>query len=155
MCDYSLMMIRNRLAVEGEELVAHRFQSGSTGFVSLLDWNSWRAGRPRFLLRWLAECFLFERQPTPVVCIPPGARLGLECIPKSFQKQFDLEASEDVTFTQKSAEPGGYRDALCFGNGATVLLQALPEGQRVTVLKLSSEKSMEPEHEILLSESYC
>jgi hypothetical protein len=27
MCDYSLMMIPNRLAIEGEELVAHKFDS--------------------------------------------------------------------------------------------------------------------------------
>ena len=37
MCDYSLMMVPNRLAIEGEELVAHSFQSGTTGFVSSPD----------------------------------------------------------------------------------------------------------------------
>jgi hypothetical protein len=34
MCDYSLMMVRSRLAVEGEGLVAHKFQSGSVRLVS-------------------------------------------------------------------------------------------------------------------------
>ena len=37
MCDYSLMVIPNRLAQEGEELVTHRFWTGSLGFASPLD----------------------------------------------------------------------------------------------------------------------
>ena len=41
MCDYSLMMIPNRFAIEGEELVAHCFQSGSLGLVSRFDYDSW------------------------------------------------------------------------------------------------------------------
>ena len=34
MCDYSLTGIPNRLAVEGEELVVHRFRTGSLGLAS-------------------------------------------------------------------------------------------------------------------------
>ena len=34
MCDYSLMAVPNRLAKEGEELVSHRFPTGSVGFAS-------------------------------------------------------------------------------------------------------------------------
>jgi len=34
MCDYSLMHYPNRLAVEGEELMAYRFPSGSIGLAS-------------------------------------------------------------------------------------------------------------------------
>ena len=34
MCDYSLMAVPNRLAQEGEELVAHRFPTGSLGLAS-------------------------------------------------------------------------------------------------------------------------
>ena len=37
MCDYSLCGIPNRLAVEGEELVVHRFSTGSMGMASLAD----------------------------------------------------------------------------------------------------------------------
>jgi hypothetical protein len=37
MCDYSLMGIPNRLAEEGEDLVAHRFPTGSVGFASPRD----------------------------------------------------------------------------------------------------------------------
>jgi hypothetical protein len=46
MCDYSLMMVRSRLAVEGEELVAHRFQSGTVGLVSCADFSTWINERP-------------------------------------------------------------------------------------------------------------
>jgi hypothetical protein len=31
MCDYSLAGVPNRLAVEGEQLVVHRFPTGSVG----------------------------------------------------------------------------------------------------------------------------
>ena len=37
MCDYSLMNVPNRLAQEGEELVAHRFPTGSLGLASPCD----------------------------------------------------------------------------------------------------------------------
>ena len=47
-------------------------------------------------------------------------------------------------FTQISAEASQYRDALCFANGATILVQWLPEGQRVRILRLSSQEDVEP-----------
>ena len=34
MCDYSLANVPNRLAVEGEQLVLHRFSGGSIGLTS-------------------------------------------------------------------------------------------------------------------------
>ena len=37
MCDYSLCGIPNRLAVEGEALVVHRFLTGSMGLASRAD----------------------------------------------------------------------------------------------------------------------
>ena len=37
MCDYSLMAVPNRLAQQGEELVAHRFPTGSLGLASPCD----------------------------------------------------------------------------------------------------------------------
>ena len=84
MCDYSLMMVPNRLAIEGEELVAHRFQSGTTGFVSCSDFNIWRAERrSKRLWQRLTACFSSATEPIPVVCIPPGARLRVEGFPES------------------------------------------------------------------------
>ena len=37
MCDYSLMAIPNRVAVSGDELVVHRFQTGTVGLASASD----------------------------------------------------------------------------------------------------------------------
>ena len=37
MCDYSLMNVPNRLAREQEDLVAHRFPTGSLGLASPKD----------------------------------------------------------------------------------------------------------------------
>jgi hypothetical protein len=34
MCDYSLYSIQTRLAVEGEDLVVHRFATGSLGLTA-------------------------------------------------------------------------------------------------------------------------
>ena len=144
MCDYSLMMIDNRLAVEGENLVAHRFKSGSVGLVSMVDFTKWQL-RPRGgLWQRCKECFSSRSEPAPVVCIPPGARLRLQSVPQSLRDRFGLGASEVATFTQISADVNWHRDALRFSNKATVLLQALPEGQSLKVLGLSSSEVTEP-----------
>ncbi|HTA47052.1 MAG TPA: hypothetical protein VK789_31630 [Bryobacteraceae bacterium] len=144
MCDYSLMMIDNRLAVEGEHLVAHRFKSGSVGLVSMLDFTKWQL-RPRggFWQR-CKECFSSRSEPAPVVCIPPGARLRVQAIPQTLRDRFGLDGNEDATFTQISADVNWHRDALLFSNKATVLLQALPEGQALKVLGLASSEASEP-----------
>lgn len=139
MCDYSLMMIPNRLAVEGEELVAHRFPNGSTGLVSCCAYDCWATRPRRSWWRRLRDAFLSEGEPTPVVCIPPGAQLQLNRLPETLKAHVPAPSGEDAVFTQLSAEAGQYRDALRFANGVTVLLQWLPEGQKVKVLRLSSE----------------
>jgi len=66
MCDYSLAGIPSRLAVEGEELVVHRFSTGSIGLA-------FSCASPS---RW------WSVKQTRAVCIPPGARLVLRDIPK-------------------------------------------------------------------------
>lgn len=143
MCDYSLMMINNRLAVEGEQLVAHRFRSGSVGLVSLMDITNWRIRSRGSLWQRCKDCFSSKNEPAPVVCIPPGARLRVEGIPQNLRDRFGLESTEDASFTQISADVNWHRDALRFANQATVLLQSLPEGQTVRVLGLTSEESSE------------
>ena len=130
MCDYSLAGIPNRLAVEGEQLVAYRFSTGAIGLTSPAA-SRWR----------------FWSKQTPAVCVPPGARLLLRDIPKNLQRQFDVEATEEVTFVQLSAEAYQYRDAVRFRNGRKVLLQWLRCGQCVEVLSLCSENSREEEHQ--------
>jgi len=145
MCDYSLMMLPNRLAAEGERLMAHRFRSGTTGLVSQRDFTKWKAARPVRLWQRLKDCFRVEPEPGPVVCIPPGAMLRLEDITPPLRERFRLKSHETVLFTQVSAEACQHRDALLFGNGRTVLLQLLGEGQVAIVLALSSEPRLRPD----------
>jgi hypothetical protein len=130
MCDYSLMSMPTRLAVEGEELVVNRFPTGSLGFESSTE-------RTRGFWAELKQFFI----PPPVVCIPPGARLMLRDIPGRLQSEFGLEREEEVVFTQLSAAVNSYRDAVRFRNGKETLLQDLTAGQRARVLDLSGEST--------------
>ena len=57
--------------VAGEQLVLHRFPSGTMGLTS-----------PRPSLRESVSC-----SGTPAVCVPPGARLLLQDIPKNYRPQ--------------------------------------------------------------------
>ena len=150
MCDYSLHTFPNRLAVEGESLVVHRFAGASLGLASPADlapvvaiaqcreggvWarikNWFQSQRPM----WEAEARV------PAVCIPPGASLVLQDIPKRLQRELHVGEVEPVTFTEISAEINTYRDAIRFENNRRVLLQALEPGQRVTVLSLAPSDS--------------
>src|ERR1700722_11549921 len=137
MCDYSLMMLPNRLAVEGEELVTFKFKSGSIGLLSCRDLECW-AARPQSFWQRLKVGLSSHSDPRPVVCVPPGARLRFVDAPKTLRAQLPLEPCQEVVFTQISAQVSQHRDALCFANGTAVLLQLLPEGQRLKVLWLSS-----------------
>ncbi len=122
MCDYSLAGLPSRLAVEGEQLVVHRFPTGSLGLASPC---------PSVSQWWSAK-------QTPAVCIPPGAQFLLRDIPKGLQQQFGVRGTEEVAFVQLSATAYQFRDAVRFNNGREILLQQLQCGQRVEVLSLSS-----------------
>jgi hypothetical protein len=128
MCDYSLAGVPSRLAVEGEQLVVHRF-SASLGLASPC---------PPLAQSWYQNA-------TPAVCIAPGARLFLRDIPEELQARFQVGASEEVTFVQLSANAYQYRDAVRFKNGQEILLQKLRCGQRVDVLCLC-DSGQEEEH---------
>ena len=141
MCDYSLMAVPNRLAREGEDLVAHRFPTGSLGLASPADLkHATEPPRPAQKTFWrrIAEFFDPPRmEPVPAVCIPPGARLRVEDISARLQQELGVGPVEEVTFTQITAAVNSYRDAVRFRNGREVRLQELREGQRVKVLDLS------------------
>ena len=143
MCDYSLMSVPNRLAQDGEDLVTHRFPSGSIGLVSQSDLRANTDPMPGLRRRfWLALKEAFAGCATssvPAVCIPPGARLLLQDIPEHLQHEIGVGAAEPVVFTQITAAPHSYRDSVRFGNGHEILLQRLSEGQRVRVLTLGTE----------------
>jgi hypothetical protein len=106
--------LQGRLAVEGEELVAHRFKSGSTGIVACRDLERWATERPRTFWRRLRDEFSSGNEPSPVVCIPPGARLRLIGIPDTLKTQVSETLCKNVVFTQISAEINQQRDALFF-----------------------------------------
>lgn len=145
MCDYSLMAVPNRLAREGEELISHRFPTGSMGLASPADLERPAAPSARKSF-WSALKEFFQPTETAAVCavcIPPGARLQLEDIPVRLQTECAVGASEEVTFTQITASAHSYRDAVRFRNGREVRLQELREGQRVKVLDLSLAQELD------------
>ena len=144
MCDYSLYAIPNRLALRGEELVVHRFATGSIGLASPGDVlagerAACQASQPGFWNRLKRMLIPPDPLPIPAVCVPPGARLILKDIPQQIQRQMNSGSEETVTFVQTGLMANQYRDAIRFENGREMGLQALCEGQRVEVLSLESE----------------
>ena len=149
MCDYSLMAVPNRLAREGEELVAHRFPTGSLGLAAPDDLKKLAApAQPARRTWWNAvKEFLNppKTEPVPAVCIPPGARLELHDIPARLQHELGVGPVEPVVFTQITAAVNSYRDAVRFTNGREIRLQELREGQLVKVLDLSVAEDLDLE----------
>jgi hypothetical protein len=135
MCDYSLMGVPNRLAQNGEDLVAHRFRTGSLGLAPAGACTQADVVGTGTGFWWMLKAFL-RGEPTQAVavCVPPGARLLLGDIPEPLQQSLRVGSAEEVTFTQLTATASMYRDAFRFKNGAELLLQRLSEGQRVRVL---------------------
>ena len=155
MCDYSLGGLPNRLAVDGEELIVHRFPTQSMGLASWGDLqpktavasdceqNLWKR-----IKNFLA--LAFDCSEAPAVCVPPGASLILKGIPADLQRKWGVDEEASVLFVQTSAEVNTYRDALCFGNGRQVLLQDLTEGMQVKVVSLGCDLAEEPEPAVAL-----
>src|SRR3989442_11991071 len=144
MCDYSLHGLPNRLAREGEELVAHRFPTGAIGLTAPSELSrranlaNMRCEKRGFWSALKAALIPPSLPEVPAVCVPPGARLRMIDIPAGLRHESGVEAEETVTFTQTTAMPNTYHDAIRFRNGCQILLQILREGQRVRVLLLSS-----------------
>ena len=127
MCDYSLGGIDSRLAKVGEELVVHRFSTGSKGLTSP------EYLKPKPKAKVLTKILGNRNSSGPMecaVCIPDGAKLT-------------LFSTEIVTFRQLTEREYTHRDVLEFNDGNILSLQELKEGQRLQVLSLSSsEKSV-------------
>jgi hypothetical protein len=141
MCDYSLMCYRNRLAVEGEELVVHRFPSGSKGLASPSDLPE---NRPRERRSWWVELknalLGTQDQSVPAVCIPPGATLKVRNLSEPLQRKYELHSDETVVFEELTGAVNTYRDAVHFQNDIQLRIQDLPEGLPVTVIDLGGEE---------------
>ena len=122
----------NRLAVEGEQLVVHRFATRTLGLAPA------RCG-------W--KQLLFPSR-LPAVCVPPGARLRLYDIPEDLQRRLGVGVVEEVTFIEQSLEAFTYRDGIRFANGRELLLQQLTCGQRAEVLSFgcSDDEQQPPRH---------
>lgn len=151
MCDYSLMTLNNRLAECGEELVAHRFEFGTTGLAPATEVCEMELRKEAPVQGFWAKVRRFLNPPPDrctVVCIPPGARLLLCDIPEKLQRKLKLNGSvQEVVFTELDRRE--YRDALRFGNGRELSLQKLREGQRVCVLELSEQAVRENASELV------
>lgn len=154
MCDYSLCGLPSRLAIEGEELVVHRFRTGSKGLAIPLELSQPAASaashEKKTLWNKVAEVFddSFRNVPDPkVVCVPPGALLALRSIPSEIQKEFNLGEVEHACFVQTNSNVYQYRDAVRFANGREALLQGLPEGIKVSIISLG-DTSATPEADI-------
>ena len=116
MCDYSLMNVPNRLAQEGEELVVHRFPTGSLGLASPRDVKCSLPKRTTARMSPWARIREFFNppvvQPVAAVCVPPGARLQLQDIPVRLQREVGVGPEAEVQFTQITAAANSYRDAV-------------------------------------------
>jgi len=150
MCDYSPHSIRNRLAEVGEDLVLHKFETGSFGFASAADLRECEVKNEKasssiwgVMKDWLLLPRHSERLPT--ICVPPGAQLLLRDIPTKVQASLCIRASEVVVFTELHARRYRFRDALLLPNATRVLLQDLPQGLHAVVLSMSSDTSSKEE----------
>ena len=141
MCDYSLMAVPNRLAREGEELVTHRFPTGSLGLAAPDDVR--RAAEPLQTMCqtvWQKIRAFFDppaARAVCAVCIPPGARLLVRDIPQRQRQQWGVSGQEEAVFTQITATANTYRDALRFPSGCQVRLQDMREGMQIRVMDLT------------------
>src|SRR5258708_31422320 len=102
MCDYSLMSIPNRLAVEGEDVVTYRFHSGSIGFASESDVRRMAGSNdPRSRGFWLSPRSYSTNSPLAeagcAVCVPPRARLLFPDIPQHLQHNPKVASREEVS----------------------------------------------------------
>lgn len=149
MCDYSLHTVPNRLADQGEELVLHRFTTGTLGFASVIDLERQEKETPAEPKGFWAALkgFLSPRccPEIAAVCVPPGARLFIADVPIELRNFLRVSPSEMTVFTEISHQRYSYRDALVFSNGKRVLLQHLPEGLRAFVLSTSSSEEVAEE----------
>jgi hypothetical protein len=156
MCDYSLHAVPNRLAIEGEELITHRFPTSSIGLASPADFEKATRTRhtPETGTSWWAVVKSWLNPPplraekVCAVCIPPGARLRIPEVPQELQRELGVGRSEEVVFVELSASAYRYRDGIRFANGREILLQYLDEGLRMEVLSLAgTEVVAEPQFE--------
>ena len=120
MCDYSLSLVASRPAKTGEKLVTTKFRSSATrGFASVDDLDV-------------------------AVCLRPGTELAFEQDVRSdsswrFHPRWYLGHTLARFRQINMDQPNAHHDALELADGQLVLLTALCEGQRATILQLPAD----------------
>jgi len=128
MCDYSLHSVKSRPANVGDKLTTRNFGTGTRGFAASEDVNV-------------------------AVCVRPGTELSfadeVRCLPTGLLPwRSKTIAHKTAIFRQINKEwLTAHHDALEFPDGQIVLLTALVEGQRATVLQLPAEPKTASEAE--------
>lgn len=143
----SLHKTHNRVAEPGEEVILHRFETGTLEFVSLDELMTLKTAnniKTRRFWKALKDCLVHRSSPSVgAVCIPSGTRLLLTEVPRHVQQSLRIGASELVAFTEVREPTYSYRDALVLQNGTRVLLQDLPQGLLAIVLSVSPDAEEE------------
>jgi hypothetical protein len=162
MCDYSLMAIPNRVAVPGDELVVHRFQTGTVGLASASDLRKrqdrLQEKRNRFWLRLRQFLNPPDTQSPPVISIPPGARLLVQDIPLRLQCEGSFKQVEEAVFSQVTAHVNTFRDAIRFHNGVKSYCRIWTKAKGFmfwTSLQKRKQRPDEREHDGIFSPISC
>jgi hypothetical protein len=120
MCDYSLYSVKSRPAKVGDKLTTRDFGTGTRGFAAPEDVNV-------------------------AVCVLPGTELSfaeeVSCLPTGLITwRGKVVEHRTAIFRQINKDKiTAHHDALEFPDGRIVLLTALCEGQKATVLQLPAE----------------
>lgn len=141
MCDYSAMGLPNRLAKEGEDLVAQYCGGHATVcFVSHVDLEklaNWRRKMATLTGAIMNSIMRVPEPPVPLVCVPPGTVLRLSGIPKNIQRLAGIKTREsEVVFDQLPPIENTFLDGVIFPNGKRLCLQDLVENISAHVLSL-------------------
>ena len=132
MSDDSLCATRNRLIVEGKQLVLHNVSTGSLDLVSVADVrhneSALRHSVKSSFWHRITRCFGFENAPdsshpvSPVLGAIGDLSHFLKGIPTSLQQGYGLEEEEGAIYLRPDTEDGTSRGGLRFNNGALVQL---------------------------------
>ena len=125
MCDYSLHNVASRPAKVGDRLISTRFRNAITRGFAAVD------------------------EPNVAVCLLPGTEVAFDdpveyeaAVPFIKRRQPHRVARFRQVNTNYTAT---HHDALEFPDGKIILLNALREGQQLTVLQLSALARLEAE----------
>jgi hypothetical protein len=120
MRDYSLQTVRSRPANVGEKLRTHHFNTCTTGFAALEDFDT-------------------------AVCVLPGTELAfgrvVTCRPRGLfaWKPRVIDHTTAIFRQVNKDNPRTHHDALEFPDGQMVLLNDVFEGQEAAVLQLPAQ----------------